>query len=1298
MVDRGGLNYPIRVRDEFSATTALFREELRSAKAAFRDFQADLKTQRGSARALRDTAAAARDLAKAQQEQARASRAAQKPLTEEEKLQRELALRAKERAVIEREGARISARQNADARREAAARRAAIRAEEQDLKRQQQAIAAVARAEQQRQRLTARLIAAERSDREKADRLNAEVQAQRRITRELFQQQVALAQIQQLRTKARGQFAGGDVIGGRDTIRRARELEQSLNGSANAGSRLLFTFRRLIGVLAIFTLARRGVQLFQDLVSAGIRFNDTIEASTTGIAGLVATLGDVRNSFGDSVDSTEELNLALGIARDQVKKLRQDSLRTVATFEELLDTFQVAVGPGLAAGLDLDEIRKLTVDISQAASALGVPQNQLAEEVRSLLSGTIQARTTRIATALGITNADIRRLRETGELFDFLEERFSGFAAAAERQARTTLSGIRQLVTGATQELLGNAAQPLFEELLDLGNEFFDDVLTITDAAGNIKPNPEAVAAFRTLFEALRDGVQSARELAEEFGFEGLQNLVRSIATGLNVAIQAGIGAARVFGAAFNALAFIVREVTDLLGLSARAVGGIAAAIGIALSSVVLFRTATKLLGIEWAKVLSLIKSIPPAITRSLFLVGAFVAALGLLTKGFELIAEKIFGVELSLGDTVRLVGRGLQGAFFKVVEVVSVLGETISNAIGGALDKVIAESIDKAKRGRAIIASLFGDAETAERLADEQLKDELASDIARAKRREESEERIGLIRRTFAAKQLEIENEIAAIIGEAAKEDTRGAGFDPNFDAAKAAEDAVRAAQTFVSTADKPINELAESLFEVNKEIEKSRIQFDLATKSAGVGGFGGQVESNFNQQEVESAERLLQIRSELAKTGQQIDKLISDGVQKKEEGELLSLLRDEEDLREAINLAVVDANRLALTRSATEAATLLPTLRQENQLLQAQVASERAVTAAQVARLGPQQQALIAAQAAVGVAEAERNIARQTADAEIRALQARISAAPAGAEAAALQAVLEQLTTRRDLEQEILDLRIQQLEAAKREAELVANGSLTQGLREGFKQFAEEFSSTFQAGVEITKQSTAALASFISQSIVDAFDPTKDQTLLESFARFMQQVAQIILNQLIQLAIAKAILRLGFSEGGEVPASFRHGGEVKRTGRRASGAHAHAQGLAAGGRPAGISPLDTVPAWLRPGEFVFSKEAVDSLGLGTLEAMNKGNFPVTASSSAQAAAPKMGMRTGGLVADRLETARSAGGQEGGATVTVVPAVVARDREMDQLAAGGRNALLAFMRENGGSINAILDRSVARR
>ncbi len=1351
-VDRGGLQYTISVRDQFSRETARFRTEMSSAKKAFRDFQDELRKGGGAAKSFQEQNKLTKEqitLLRKLDAEARALRAReQESVRIRNAQQRDSARASNERAAAER--ARIQAERQA-ARATEASQKAELRRAEEIVKRAQERerIAqrlAVAHTREQAsiEKAESRAEIARERARKAAVQRDPRIQAQRQLNAELLREQIVREKITLLQRQGRAQIGGGDIIGGTKTLRAAKELEQSLKNSSAHGNSLFFTFRRIIGVLAVFTLARRGVQTFNELVVAGVRFNDTVEKSTLGVAGLVAAIGDVRSDLGLSVDSAEELDLALGAARDQVLKLRQDSLRTTATFEELLETFQVAVGPGLAAGLNLDEIRELTVDISQAAQALSIPQNQLAEEIRSLLSGTIQARTTRIATALGITNEDIRQMKEAGELFSFLEDRIGSFAEAAERAARETLTGVATLASGALQEVLGEAARPLFDELLSILNEVFDEVLTIKDAAGRIRPNPAAVEAFRGLFDALTQGLQKAREFARVVGFEGLQDGIAAFGTALVATIEFGLGAAKALFVAFNLILKPIQAIARALGLTNEQLGTVAGAAGVLVTTLFLANKALSLFGLNLSalipattKLVGLFKLIPTSIAQSVGSAAALLGIFVLIGKGIEFVLEKIFGVELGLRDTIELVALGLVSAWFEVAGVIKTVGTTISSAIGGALDSVISAAKQKALEGRAFVNSLFGDDEEAQALIQRRDQEQVAQQARESKRRKALELELADIRLQTEAKVAGVQAEIAKKIGDKAAEQSQGEGFDPAFDP-KAASDAAKAGldvtgkaadefTTIISTADQAINDLGNDLLKLSEDLRVTKAE--LAQGAQLEGGPAAGIDNFFREEEIASGERLRKLTLELNNVRdagariiekQQISderllainealKLSVDERKKAlealdltaAEGQLVSLLRDEKDIRDGIREAEQASFDLALAKAAVSATNALPALREETRLLQAQVAAERAITAALLISHNSRQQAVVEAQAAVQLAEIERNLAQEKADIEVAALQARVSAAPPGEERAALESVLEALIQRRDLEQEILNLRIQQLAKAKEEAELVANGSLTEGLKKGFLEFAEQFGSTFRAGVEIAKQSTAALAQFISTSIVDAFDPTKEFDLKERFARFMQQIAGIILQQLVQLAIAKAIL--GFKDGGVVPElnvagqTFRHGGPVKRHGGRRLPAHAFAQGFAGGGAPTGISPLDTVPAMLRPGEFVMSKESVDRFGLGTFAAMNQGNFPVTGSSAAEAAGPSMGMQTGGLVSDQLSDANAAAASSSNRGETVLPILVAKDREMDQLTAGGKNAMLAFMRDNAGSISSLLDRGGRR-
>lgn len=1421
MVERGGLNYPIKVPDEFSANTKLFRQEIGAAKKAFRSFQAELRNSKSATKAVRDQARAAKDLAKSQFVLGKARASAGAPLAgldrfEKKRLRtiRNLKDQTKLLGDVEvrrsRDAKRTAAaaeKQASAVERQAAANKAAAKAAK-EAERAERKLADL-RATQARssnlsanrdeakqrtnelRRLKESILERERikktdikdAERAKKDRqrVDPRFQAQKQLNAELFKEQIIREKIGLLRAQARMQFARGDLVGGAETLKRAKALERSLKGSAKAGQKLLFTFRRLVGTLAIFTLARKGVQVFNELVSSGIRFNDTIETSTLGIAGLVATLADVRDELGQSVGKAEELDLALGLARTQIELLRQDSLKTVATFTQLLDTFQVAVGPGLAAGLNLDEVRQLTVSISQAAAALSVPQNQLAEEIRSLLAGTIQARTTRIATALGITNSDIRRLKEAGELFEFLDERLAGFAESAQRAARETITGLRAILKGAFEALVGEAAKPLFDELISLGNQLLDNVLTVSDALGNLRPNPKAVAVLRPIFETLKVMLQAAVDVGKALGFEGAETLISGLAAGFQVLAEA----LRVI---LTGLIQLIRPFTfirEQLGLAKDEAQGLNKDLGGVLGVVGLLIIAFKVLKTKVAAMV--LKAVPAA------------AVFFGIAAAVKFIVDAIFDVDLSIRQVIQLVALGFFGAMIKISEVVRTIGELVGSAIGGALDSFISNARIQALKASRFIGALFGASDrTQQRLANKQFAEEQKKSQEKSKREKELAVELADIKDQALARQLAVEQEIGDIIAKATKNAIEKApGFDPSAAARKAAEDAAKLLEGIASTADKPINDLSADLLKLSDNLRETRSQFKQGFAATGV---GGDIQEIFREEELVRGEKLRAINDDIRKTRENLSKLQEtdlitqeraltiqaaasiedlDARKKalkglnltKEETLLVSLLRDEVDLTEGLLVFQKQSLDLAIAKAAVFANDQLPSLREEVSLLRAEAAGVQAVAALRAAGASDQTIALATSRAAVAQAKVELDIQRQRAvdsltEAGAGAVLARERAVAIEKELsaktditqkdrdqllAAQQAadlaedILGPLAERLQLEDAIALARQMSLDAALAEADLVANGDLTQGLKEGFTQFAEEFSSVFNAGLQIARQGTMALAQFISQSITEAFDPTNDTTLKERFGRFLQQISQIILQQLIQVAIAAGIQRIGIAaveKNAELAAdaarnlanltfeaelgALRIGIEtqiafIRAASAGAGGGHegglvgrgvgfhdggavaAGVRGYALGGpvtgssssRPRGLHPADTIKAFLAPGEFVMRRAAVESIGLSALNAMNNGPSRVVGGADSAGA----GFQDGGLVSDR-PTERSDEQDaplEEQASVVMVPAVVATDRELDQLLRGGSNALFEYMRENAGDINLLLDRNAGR-
>lgn len=313
-------------------------------------------------------------------------------------------------------------------------------------------------------------------------------------------------------------------------------LTRAQDDADKSSNRLLFTFRRLFGVFAAFAIIRQVNAQFIGLIKSMVTLNASLEQSRLGIASLLLASGNVSDALGNAASGATGLQIASREARRQIELLRQDAIATNTSFQDLVETFQVALSPGLRAGLNVDEIRQFTVRIAQAARAIGLAQNQLAEEIRSILSGTIQARTTRIAVALGITNEDIRNAKAAGTLLPFLKQKFDSFATAGDEAAKT-FDGLWNRFTSGIQLAIQSGGIGFFEELKRLLVDI--NAITLSQRGSIIEINPTAVRFVEEIGKGLSAAVEQARLLMDNLSGGDLVRIGTLIGQSIGVAATA---------------------------------------------------------------------------------------------------------------------------------------------------------------------------------------------------------------------------------------------------------------------------------------------------------------------------------------------------------------------------------------------------------------------------------------------------------------------------------------------------------------------------------------------------------------------------------------------------------------------------------------------------------------------------------------------------------------------------------------------------------------------------------------
>ena len=245
-----------------------------------------------------------------------------------------------------------------------------------------------------------------------------------------------------------------------------------------------------------------------------IAYLSRIETATLGIGAAFMVGGKyIDETSGKALAASDALKAAQGDAKQIIDELQYANLQTIATLDELINAYQVTLPVALAKGFNRNQVKDFTVAMVQAAGAIGLQMNQLAEETRSLLTGAIDPRTSRIATVLGLRNEDVNQFRGNAEgLFNFLMERLAAYKTAGV-ESQKTWAGLWSNAKDIAQQALGKAAEPLFEALKFELKSVADSIVTIDDKAKKITWNPAFLESVKTVRNGIQDVIAEVYRL-----------------------------------------------------------------------------------------------------------------------------------------------------------------------------------------------------------------------------------------------------------------------------------------------------------------------------------------------------------------------------------------------------------------------------------------------------------------------------------------------------------------------------------------------------------------------------------------------------------------------------------------------------------------------------------------------------------------------------------------------------------------------------------------------------------------
>ncbi|MEE1072086.1 MAG: transglycosylase SLT domain-containing protein [Cellulosilyticum sp.] len=275
-------------------------------------------------------------------------------------------------------------------------------------------------------------------------------------------------------------------------------------------------------------------QLGQAVLTALQPGYEVFVQSTKGILSLSAALRTMGNYQGQVVTKSQAMAASVNLMNQALYRAQQSAF----SYQEVVQALQGVLPLVLGKGMNAQQALDITTGVAGVAKLTGLNQNQILQETRDLMQGTITARTSQVANALGISNEDLAQYKaNSDELFKFLMDKFKNYSEVLSEYANTVPGSIEQL-----QETIGIAGQLIIDKfggeivsvvktLTNLLVEFTDANGTVVDSNGKILAsskkytdalgNQQSVVGLtidsnKDLVDSLGNVVVKAEEVAEQ--------------------------------------------------------------------------------------------------------------------------------------------------------------------------------------------------------------------------------------------------------------------------------------------------------------------------------------------------------------------------------------------------------------------------------------------------------------------------------------------------------------------------------------------------------------------------------------------------------------------------------------------------------------------------------------------------------------------------------------------------------------------------------------------------------------
>ena len=372
---------------------------------------------------------------------------------------------------------------------------------------------------------------------------------------------------------------------------------QSVGGAIGGAASLLGIFAlgisavgaAIYSLFSIFTMGINAIEsfgraLYDSIIGPGLRYNATMQS------GQLATAAGVMSSFTLDGKKIGE-DVALAISGAIKSRIETEALNTNLDPQELMKAYAGIAPLAAKKGWNAEQIVSFSSAVGNVAKMTGIQSNQLLQESRDLLQGTITTRNSQVANILGLTNADIKQAQANGEdLFDFLASKLDNYSAMAQKFPYTIGGALDQL-REAYGKSMGLATEGLTKDIVRIEQEILGLVGTLEtvqkkDSRGNFIRNEAGEIETEQIWKIdeskiapLKQFVEAVIDIFEKYirKFIGYFNLIysnRDAVDTILVLVETVISATEWIAEIFVDMLSVVSDVISMLKKLNKAFGG----------------------------------------------------------------------------------------------------------------------------------------------------------------------------------------------------------------------------------------------------------------------------------------------------------------------------------------------------------------------------------------------------------------------------------------------------------------------------------------------------------------------------------------------------------------------------------------------------------------------------------------------------------------------------------------------------------------------------------------------------